>query len=272
MARKGRGEGGGESWLNTYADMVTLLLTFFIVMLSMSTIEVEKFDALVKSFNPGYDKGVSDGGESDFIVEDPMDGLSVDKEMTMESLFELIQEYIQENNMQNDMSASLENGLIYLRFSSAMLFVPDSYTMLSGSRPLMDFVGNVLKLYEEKIKSINILGHTARTGRINSNVSDWLLSGERAATVAMYFEDIGVNKNKMITFGYGDNYPIADNATESGRSQNRRVELVIVGMESMDNFDIYGMLSGVIDDNDMASGDVLTPRPPAGEPAAGTEE
>ena len=264
MARKSRGGEGGETWLNTYADMVTLLLTFFVVMLSMSTVEVEKFDALVKSLNPGTDKGVdAPNGQSNFLVEEPQDGMSTD------TLFQTIQQKIQESNMQDEVSISMQNGMIFLRFNSSMLFEPDRYIMLKSSLPFMDFIGNVLKLYEAKIKTINICGHTARTGRINSNVSDWLLSGERAATVAMFFEDIGIDKGKMITFGYGDNYPIADNATEAGRSKNRRVELVIVSNDSTANFDGYGMLNGIVDGSDSTGGDVLTPRAPDDAGAGG---
>ena len=258
MARKSKGGEGGETWLNTYADMVTLLLTFFVVMLSMSTIEVEKFDALVRSLNPGSDKGVAEKGEATFIVEEPQEGLSLD------TLYQLISEHIQENNMEESISVEKQGDMVFIRFSSHMLFEPDSYVMLSGSRPLMEFVGASLKLYEEKIRTINIMGHTARTGRPNSEVNDWRLSSERAATVAIFFEDFArFDKNKMITFGYGDNYPIADNTFEAGRRQNRRVELVVVGTESMANFDVYGVLNGAYDENG-GGGDILTPMIPPG--------
>jgi chemotaxis protein MotB len=233
--------------------MVTLLLTFFVVMLSMSTIEVEKFDALVRSLNPGSDKGTADKGESTFLIEDPQDGMSMD------TLFQLIAERIQESDMQDSISIEKQDGVIFIRFSSHMLFEPDRFNMLQESKPLMEFIGSALKLYEDKIKTINICGHTARTGRINSDVSDWRLSGERAATVAMFFEDYArFDKNKMITFGYGDNYPIADNSTEPGRRLNRRVEIVVVGMESMANFDVYGVLYGTFEENG-TGGDILTP-------------
>jgi len=259
MARKSREEGGGESWLNTYADMVTLLLTFFVVMLSMSVIEAEKFDVLVKSLTPGSEKGVAQPGNAETVHEQPPMDITADI-LTMDSLYEYINNYVSENQMEQDISISSAENIVFIRFNSAMLFEPDRYTLLAGSRPILGFIGDVLKLYEDKIKTINICGHTARTGRINSEVSDWRLSGERAATVAMFFEDDSyIDKAKMITFGYGDNYPIADNDTEAGRMENRRVELVIVGKESVENFDVYGMLSDVMSSS---KGDILTPRPP----------
>ena len=269
MARKAREGDSGDTWLNTYADMVTLLLTFFVVMLSMSVIESEKFDILVKSLTPGTERGVALPGDAEVYIErPPIEGKSMD------TLYEMIQTYVLENQMESAMSVSKVEDIVYIRFSSAMLFEPDRYTMLQSSRPLVGFVGEVLKLYEDSIKTINICGHTARTGRINSDVSDWRLSGERAATVAMFFEDESeIDKNKMITFGYGDNYPIADNETEDGRSQNRRVELVVVGVDSLANFDVYGVLSDITEGDGFASSgsaqDILTPGGPAvlGEPA-----
>jgi chemotaxis protein MotB len=169
--------------------------------------------------------------------------------MTMDTLYEQIKEYIESQGMDADVSISKHEDIIYIRFSSQILFEPDRYQLVENSLPLLSFVGEVLKLYEEKIRVINICGHTAQTGRVSSTVNDWRLSGERAATVAIFFQDgWHIDKKKMITFGYGDNYPIADNATEPGRQQNRRVELVIVGEESLANFDVYGILGGIFDE------------------------
>jgi hypothetical protein len=82
--------------------------------------------------------------------------------------------------------------------------------------------------------------------------------------VATYFEEnYDFPKDKMITFGYGDNYPIASNATEAGMQQNRRVELVVVGIESGQAFDVYGLLSGTYDSDIFpatgGAADLLTP-------------
>ncbi|MCL2166823.1 MAG: flagellar motor protein MotB [Clostridiales bacterium] len=246
MARKQRNSGSGETWLNTYADMVTLLLTFFVVMLSMSVIEAEKFDILVKSLTPGSERGVQQPGDAEVYLEMPPEA-----GRSMDSLYQAVYSYVQENQMETAVSVSKVEDIVFIRFSSALLFEPDRYTLLASSRPLMKFVGDVLMLYDSRIRNINVCGHTARTGRINSDVSDWRLSGERAATVAMFLEDeSGIEKSKMITFGYGDNYPIAENDTEAGRSQNRRVELVVVGMESAANFDVYGVMSGIMENQD----------------------
>ncbi|MCL1848450.1 MAG: flagellar motor protein MotB [Clostridiales bacterium] len=252
MARRGSGgEGGGESWLNTYADMVTLLLTFFVMLLSMSSVDEERFDAVLASLRAaGFDAAILVQVDPSAITEEmdlwdliPDLAETNDDYLSMDSLYEVMNEYISKNDMSSSMTVTKQGNNVHIQFNSAILFEPDQYTMLPASRPLLSFVGDVINLYDEKIKVVNIGGHTARTGRGNTGVSDWRLSGERAATVATFLEDsCGVNKMKMLTIGYGDNFPIADNDTEQGRSQNRRVELVIVSVESEDSFDVYGVM------------------------------
>ena len=248
-----------KAWLDSYSDMVTLLMTFFIVMLSMSNTDTEKVDAVLQSLRAaGIDTAIiipiDQGGDMiPGLVDIPSIGGIPAEVMSMDTLYEVMSAYVLENDMGGAMKVTKNGELVHIQFSSAILFNPDSHSMLTASRPLLSFVGEILKLYDEKIRFINIGGHTARTGRASSGVSDWRLSGERAATVAMFLEDeVGIPRQKMVTIGYGDNYPIADNSTDAGRSQNRRVELVIVGTESPLSFDIYGVMSGAIQNDNLS--------------------
>ena len=261
MARKKiSADDGGNEWLNTYADMVTLLLCFFVLLFSMSSTDTEKMDAFMKALSAAgissailvpLEEGMAADLSGDFVEVPPgYEGMPMSV-MSMDTLYEALSGYVTDNAMQDSMNVSKRGELVHIQFNSSILFNPDAYTMQTGSRPLLDFVGEVLKLYDDKIRFINIGGHTARTGRTSSTVSDWRLSGERAATVAVFLEnEAGIDRQKMVTIGYGDNYPIADNDTEEGRSQNRRVELVIVGTESSSSFDIYGVMSGAISESD----------------------
>ncbi|MBQ5882985.1 MAG: hypothetical protein IIW72_00495, partial [Clostridia bacterium] len=108
MARQRKssgGGGGGQAWLNTYADMVTLLLCFFVLMISMSTINEEKFNAFLESFQ-NIDKEVIEdlinatqqgGGENSGNNQDL-------NEAPMDTLFEKLQEYVEENKMESSVS------------------------------------------------------------------------------------------------------------------------------------------------------------------------
>lgn len=277
MRKKHSDEGGGESWLNTYADMVTLLLTFFAVLLSMSSVNQNKFNAFIRSFsglppevieeivNSGVDN--TEEGEVMLPAEFPAD---------MSSLFEALSQYVQESNQEDAVSMSLVDDVIYIRFDSSIFFEPDQYILRSDSRPTLDFIGGALKQYEGSIKLVTIFGHTA-TVEGNSPVSDWMLSGERAAVVASYFQnEKGFDDRKMVVLGYGNNYPIADNTTQAGRRANRRVELAIIGTDSSNMFDPYqaleGLYNGMEYPKDGGAADILLPETTAKDPGVAKPE
>jgi len=277
--KKAGGESKGDEWLASYADMFTVLMAFFVLLFAMSGTDNEKVDAFLKSIGVSLgsnvilvevdadydisdlDNFLTDAG-IDVEVVGSLTGSVVEDLLTMDNLYEVMSSYVESSGASDMVTVSKRGDLVHIQFNSSILFAPDQYTMLPGSAPLLNFVGEVLKLYDEKIGFINVGGHTARTGRVGGAVSDWRLSGERAATVAMYLEEnAGIDRSKLLTIGYGDNYPIADNSTEAGRAQNRRAELTIVGTENSANFDVYGMLSGGgrFADNDEAYDDESPP-------------
>lgn len=250
MKRK-REESSGGSWLDTYADMVTLLLTFFVVMFSMSSVEQEKWDALIRSFigegeasqvvfmddDPPTGSGVAVNEHDEYFTDDNgIETSEIAMPENVEDLYEYLNEYVTQNNLQSSVSLSKDSGVVYIRFSNNTLFKPNKYDLTEEARPMLDYLGKALKLIEDKINVIQVSGHTADMGRPSLEVNDWRLSGERAASVVIYLEEVNqIKKGIFVTNGYGDNYPIADNSTEDGRRQNRRVELTIVGTEAIAN-------------------------------------
>ncbi|MEG0854149.1 MAG: flagellar motor protein MotB [Angelakisella sp.] len=245
MARKKHGdEGGGYSWMDTYGDMVTLLLTFFVMLFSMSTVNAEKWEMLVKSFQ-------SVGGNSDQIVLSP-EGTGNDfaenrgdagpdataEKVNLETmlpenfdqLFEYLKTYVEQNGMQSSVSVQ-KNGdsSVYIRFADNIFFQPDSAVLLPDKTGILEFLGKCLTNLEDQIRITRIDGHTADPKIENYNVSDRTLSTDRANSVLLYFEEIaGVDPHKLMSSGYGKNYPIADNNTPEGREKNRRVEMMIL--------------------------------------------
>lgn len=276
--RKRRGEeSSGESWLNTYADMVTLLLTFFAVLLSMSSVNEDKFNEFIKSFSSLPQEVVEEIINGDLGTA--KDGETADEEdviSAMEKLFQQLSDYNEQSETPGAVGLALADDVIYIRFDSAVFFEPDRYALRAGSEKILSFIGDGLKEFESDIKLVMICGHTATTRRTASNVSDWMLSGERAAVVAMYLEDQRkIDSDKLIVMGYGNNFPVADNETERGRQANRRVELAIIGTESASTFDPYAAMDELYDETtNPASGgamDVLLP-PYAPESSAGATE
>ena len=256
MGSKRRASMGSGTWLNTYADMVTLLLTFFAVLISMSSVDQDKFNAFIRSFSnlsPELIEQIINGGAS---VEGSEIGSNTPEQQTaMENLYEYLKTYVEENNQQGLVELSTADDIVYIRFNSSLLFYPDSYVMTPESYPTLSFIGDMLKEYEDKIRTVNITGHTADPENGELRSSGWMLSGERASQVAGYFEyDKGFEPTKMVILGYGKHYPVASNDDIEAKKLNRRVELIIVGMNSSANFDLYDSLgkaynaAGVPDD------------------------
>jgi len=239
MRRKRGEEGGGDSWLNTYADMVTLLLTFFILLLSMSTVNQEKFNAFIRSFAGLLPIEDSETGN----FSEPTD--IEDGANAMNELYMKLSKYISDNGQTDAVYLMLSDDIIYVRFNSSAFFEPDKYIIRTGSQATIEFIGKALKEYEDDIELVTVFGHTATA---DTPVSDWMLSGERAAVVAMHLEDDQkFDQNKLVILGYGNNFPIEDNSTEEGRKANRRVELAVIGKKSTTPFDPYGVLAGLYD-------------------------
>jgi len=264
--RKSPEGGGGQAWLNTYADMVTLLLCFFVLMISMSTIDKEKFNAFLESFQ-NIDKEVLEeliqgsaagggqgSGNSQELTEAPMD-----------TLYEKLQEYVEQSQMQDSVSIAKIEDVIYIRFDSAIFFKANEYTLRDDAYEVLEFIGDGLKEYEKEIKLINILGHTAKPAVEQDPERTWRLSGERAAVVANYFElNKKIDNMKLTCMGYGDNFPVASNDTEEGMRKNRRVELVIIGKDSNVNTNIYSALEELYNSDEYPKegdvNDVLLPQ------------
>lgn len=267
MARKrnNSGEGDAGTWLNTYADMVTLLLTFFAVLISMSSIDQEKFEQVMQSFQADIVATSESGAGAGEGTGIPTDGPI----KTMDELYEYLKDYIEQNNQQEAVTISKNADIIYLRFSSDLFFLPNQYTLLSSSYPTLEFIGQGLKGCENIVRMVEIAGHTAAV-QGETNISDWRLSGERAATVAIYLEDeIGFAPEKLKIEGYGKRYPVADNSTEEGRRQNRRVELLIIGNDSTIAYpDAYESIQGLFNSDlypaQGGANDLITP--PVTEP------
>ena len=254
MRRKsgGGGEGGGDSWLNTYADMVTLLLTFFAVLLSMSTVNQEKYNAFIRSFSnlpPEVIEEITNPATNEQELAETANEVSPEAAKAMSDLYEKLVGYVEENGMTDTVSINKIDQVIFIKFDSSVFFEPDKYIMRQGGKETLSFIGDGIKEYETMINLVAICGHTATVpDNSNSIVSDWMLSGERAAIVAMFFEDEkAVDPQKMLLLGYGKNLPIATNDTEEGRMENRRVELVIVGADSNLSFDPYTDLNDLYD-------------------------
>ncbi len=234
MKKKPR-ESHGGNWMDTYGDMVTLLLCFFVLLFSMSTVNEEKLMAFIQSFS-----GRTVATEDDIIANNSQIGdLNPDNsgggnDELPQSIGDLAN-YLQENvadPSEGTISVSEDaDGTVHVTFMDNTLFDPNRYTIRAETKPYLDLLGKALKNVEGQLYMIETAGYVADTGIRNSE--DWHLSSNRAAAVASYiWANHKLPYELMVTIGHGANDPIGDNKTEEGRKKNRRVVVTIVGKDT----------------------------------------
>jgi len=239
MARKkggGKGDGSsGNEWLNTYCDMVTLLLTFFVVLFSMSSLDSAKFNMMVKAFASELRSSDSiiifaEGTEGTPTFDEKNPFEDGEREVfDMEEVFQMLMGYIEENQLTDSVQVAKGDGYVFIRFMDNMLFEANSARLKPADLEILNFVGYGIKTIQNQAELIRIDGHTAAIPENpNYEVSDRVLSSERANSILMYFEDvIGIDPKKLVQTAYGKQVPIADNNDPVERSRNRRVEIFI---------------------------------------------
>lgn len=228
MARKRKKRTrGGASWMETYSDMVTLLLTFFIMLYAMSTIDAQKYAMIVEAFAKGKEVIVEENmSESETGESEPIEIIeSSDEEI--DQLYIMLKEYIVENNLSESVEISKSEEYVFIRFSDDITFGGYSNKLNKSGGDILDVLAKGLGLVEDYIEEVIIAGHTAEVEKDKSKI-DRKLSTDRANAVLEYLEVKNViNPAKYLAIGYGLYSPIADNSTSEGRAKNRRVEIYI---------------------------------------------
>jgi len=214
-----------DAWLNTYADMITLILVFFILLFSMSTIDAEKYKKLVEIFNPSeVFETTGSATESDGATS-PNEDITVEEIVDLEDLYQYLSQYTKENGLDNAVSIEKHEQAVSIKFMSSIFFEPDSARIKAGGQQILGDIGLAFKAVEPTVKSIRIDGHTAQA---DSPVDDRDLSSNRANEVLRVFQNGYISDpSKLLSVGFGQYRPIAPNDTEANRAQNRRVEIII---------------------------------------------
>lgn len=257
MARRHRHEEhvDHERWAIPYADLLTLLLAFFVVMYAVSSVNEGKYrvlsDALVAAFrNPPRSLAPIQVGEitrSPFESSDapqstasPLDiELILSSEKPGEDLVQLRQPEFDIAAMADQVEAAMapliDEDLIAVRrdrdwveveIKTSLLFPSASAVPTPESLPLLKELAGILAPLPNRI---HVEGFTDNLP-INTSVypSNWELSAARAASVVRLFAEYGVDPERMAAIGFGEHRPVADNATEAGRAKNRRVAIVVL--------------------------------------------
>jgi len=237
--RKKSSGGGGANWMDTYGDMVTLLLCFFVLLYSMSDINKEKFEILVKAFNPSaaeISQIVIDSNEQP--GEDPLISSEQSEPVDdFDELFYTLSQYIEQNNLQNDIEVSKGDGFAFITFHNNIFFDGDSYVLKQEGKETLDILAGALNNITDNIKEISVLGHTSQASPDipNEPVSDRFLSSNRATEVLLYLQQKNfIDPTKLVASGYGQFRPISKFDTAEERARNRRVEILITKTDDVE--------------------------------------
>lgn len=251
MARRRRSDpeesGGGYSWMDTYGDMVTLLLCFFVLLYSFSSIDAEKQRQLIGAFNGAAGQEAFEALDVSQVREDPISnidkmvnfatrssdsGTLSETDEAFDQLYANIKRYIAENGLEGQLSVSRTEDTIILRFGAVFLFESGKADLLPNGLATLTKIVEIIAQNTKAIKLITIEGNTDNVPIKNSKYADnWDLSVNRAVNVLRTVQGYQViSSGKLAAVGYGEYQPIASNQTEEGRARNRRVDFVIQKM------------------------------------------
>lgn len=219
-----------ERWLLTYADLITLLMVFFVVLYSMSQIDAKKFDAMAQAMSQAFsgtggNSGIMDGGRS--IIP----GQSVEKErLDLQNTQRKVRRVIAKKSLEDKISTDVgERGLV-ISIKDTVLFLPGQVTLAPAALELITSVAAILARMPNNLR---IEGHTDDEPIHNDRFfSNWELSTARATNVVQHFIKNGVAPVRLCAAGYGEFKPIVPNTGVRNRSLNRRVDIVVVSNEA----------------------------------------
>lgn len=266
MARKKREPEAKPTagWITTFSDLMNLLLCFFVLLFSMSTVDAEKFQMVIASLQsslsimpagsmsigegemvgngisqlPNIDvffetssgeDGDSQGGKTE-ETETETDVAEQYKEQALaesEQMAEQIEQQIEAGGLQNQVEVDFNAEYVKLTLNGAILFDSAKANIREDAQPLIAKIGTILENYDSNV--IEIEGHTDNVPIHSSKYeNNNVLSMYRALSVADFIRDNTTLDPALIkSSGRGEYVPVADNTTEEGRARNRRVEIKV---------------------------------------------
>ncbi len=251
---------GAPAWMSTFSDLMNLLLCFFVLLYSMSSVDEEKFQQVIASlqstvsFLPSGGATIGEGemisagvrqlefldayykemanskaqedtgenGKGDFVEQYEAEALKESQNMADE-----IEGTLDLAGISDQVDVTFNSQYVQLDLSGAILFESGKAELVTEAYPIMDKLGRILEKYSKHV--IEVEGHTDNVPISSSRYPDNnVLSMFRALSVADYFrEHTDLPAANLKSSGRGDYVPVADNGTAEGRARNRRVEIKV---------------------------------------------
>lgn len=217
-----------ERWLLTYADLITLLLAFFIVMYSMSRIDAKKFGAMSSALSGALDGRQLALREKEAFakLQDEEAGGPFDTGR-LRLMWEDIQQIVEGADLGDAVTSEVtERGLV-IHIMEGALFEEAKADLTDGARAVLRVISDKIR---ESGNQVRIEGHTdPRPIHTSKFPSNWELSTARATSVLRFMVDsIGVEPGRISALGFGEFRPMVPNDSPGNMAQNRRVDIVIL--------------------------------------------
>ena len=220
------------TWLVTYADLMTILLVFFVLLYTLAFYEKEKYKNTIETIKVQVKDNANLIGLMELMeVPETMDTKITIEDITgmhskEKTLFDKITKFARTSNQKQNISTRILDGKIIVSVKGKALFNSGSASLNNTAISIFDEIIQILKDYPEY--NINIKGHTDNIP-ISTDIfpSNWELSAVRATTVLKYLISKGVDPKRLTATGFGKVMPLVPNTSENNRAQNRRVEFVL---------------------------------------------
>ncbi len=241
-----------ERWLVSYADFITLLFAFFVVMYSISSVNEGKYKVLSETLEGVFNapqksiepiqigdvtaRSTSPDSRQIFLqpiidskkevkTDLPKTEEDIEQDIKLESIASEFESKFQDLIFEDKVSVEKKDDWIEISLDDTVVFRSGGVEPVDDALPIIEKIAAIMNQHEN---AMLIEGHTDNVP-IRSTVfpSNWELSAARAATVVRYLALEGVSADRMVAMGYGEFQPVARNDTPAGKAKNRRVVLLI---------------------------------------------
>lgn len=221
---------GAPLWMTTYGDLMTLLMCFFVLLFSFSTIDVVRFKEVIVELQGAL--GVLSGGPmvlnmGDIPQKSIVQAQAVSVKTQIAEVKEKLEEKVSEEELNENVQITMDERGLKIRFTDQVLFDLGEAVVKPGALPILRAVGEEIYLVPNHVL---VEGHTddwpIHTPQFPSN---WELSTARATALVHFFiEEVGVDPAKLSAAGYSKYHPVAPNDSPVNKAKNRRVDVIIL--------------------------------------------
>lgn len=275
-----------DRWLVSYADFITLLFAFFVVMYAISSVNLSKYNALTNAMGSAFTGNNPQSIQIKKMEVKPQPEKTIIKPLPLSYLYQEKSKRERENmarmgvDISNKLSPLIQEGKVQVMQNNrgVRIDINDSVLFTAGSADIasaaLDVLNEIATILNTNQRLIQVEGHTDNTPIHNQMFySNWELSAVRATTVVRLLNQAGVIEKRLSAIGYGDTQPLSSSDTDFGRAKNRRVSIMILyetSSQTDDNLEIKPQISGEQSLNapdQQAIAPVTTPSPPAQLPS-----